>query len=68
MKILIPTAGSRGDVQTYIALAIGLQSAGNEVTVATHPFMCTLVELYGVPFAPIGPDIDIGHETAVIRS
>lgn len=60
MKFLIPTIGTRGDVQPYIALALGLNQAGNEAVVASHPCMRALVESYGVAFAPIGPDIDIG--------
>ncbi len=67
MKIIIPTIGTRGDVQPYIALSLGLQKAGHTVTLASHPCMRTLVESYGVNFAPIGPDIDIAHETAIIR-
>lgn len=68
MKIILPTIGTRGDVQPYIALALGLGKAGHTVTLATHPCMRGLVESYGVTFAPIGPDIDIGHEAAVIRA
>ena len=67
MKILIPTIGSRGDIQPYIALALGLQNAGHAVTFGTHPCWGGLIESYGVPFAPIGPNIDIGEETAKIR-
>jgi sterol 3beta-glucosyltransferase len=67
MKILIPTIGSRGDIQPYIALALGLQDAGHEVTFATHPCWGELIESYGIPFSPIGPNIDIGEETAKIR-
>jgi UDP:flavonoid glycosyltransferase YjiC (YdhE family) len=67
MKIIIPTIGTRGDVQPYIALALGLQAAGHTVTLATHPCMRGLVEGYAVGFAPMGPDIDIGLEAAVIR-
>ena len=67
MKTIIPTIGTRGDVQPYIALALGLQKAGHMVALATHPCMRGLVESYGVPFAPIGPDIDIAHETAILR-
>ncbi|MBD2533768.1 glycosyltransferase [Nostoc flagelliforme FACHB-838] len=36
MKITILTVGSRGDLQPYCALAIGLKRAGHEVTFATH--------------------------------
>jgi hypothetical protein len=66
MKIFIPTIGTRGDAQPYISLASGLQQAGAQVTLATHPAMRTLVESYGVNFEPAGPDIDIGKETAAI--
>jgi sterol 3beta-glucosyltransferase len=65
---IIPTIGTRGDVQPYIALALGLQAAGHAVTVASHPCMRTLVNSYGVEFSPMGPDIDIGAETARIRA
>jgi UDP:flavonoid glycosyltransferase YjiC (YdhE family) len=68
MNVVIPTIGTRGDVQPYIALARGLLRAGHTVTLASHPMMRGLVESYGVPFAPVGPDIDIGHEAAVIRA
>ena len=67
MKIVIPTIGTRGDVQPFIALAQGLARAGHSVTLATHPVMKTLVESHGVGFAPIGPDIDLGQEVAAIR-
>lgn len=66
-KFLIPTIGTRGDVQPYIALALGLNHAGHETTIASHPCMRSLVESYGICFAPMGPDIDIAHETALIR-
>jgi UDP:flavonoid glycosyltransferase YjiC (YdhE family) len=68
MNLLLPTIGTRGDVQPYIALALGLRKAGHRVTLATHPCMRGLVESYGVDFAPIGPDIDIGYEAARIRA
>lgn len=67
MKFIIPAIGSRGDVQPYIALSLGLLRHGHSVTLATHPCMRNLVESYGVPFAPMGLDIDIGYEAARIR-
>ncbi|MDF2609248.1 MAG: glycosyl transferase family [Lachnospiraceae bacterium] len=36
MKILIPTMGTRGDIQPYIALSRKLIDSGFEVTIATH--------------------------------
>jgi UDP:flavonoid glycosyltransferase YjiC (YdhE family) len=67
MNIIIPTIGSRGDVQPYIALSLGLQKNGHSVRLATHPCMRGLIESYGVDFAPMGPDIDIAQEAALIR-
>ena len=67
MRIIIPTIGTRGDVQPYIALAAGLQKSGHQVLVASHPGMQKLVESYGIPFAPMGPDVDLGMEAAIIR-
>ncbi|MGB2895249.1 MAG: glycosyltransferase [Anaerolineales bacterium] len=67
MNISIPTIGTRGDVQPFIALAQGLNRAGHAVTLASHPVMRELVESYDVKFAPIGPDIDLGEEVAAIR-
>ena len=67
MKIVIPTIGSRGDVQPFIALAQGLEKAGYATVLASHPVMKSLVESYGVTFEPIGPDIDLAERVAVIR-
>jgi sterol 3beta-glucosyltransferase len=67
MKVLIPTMGTRGDVQPYIALATKLNASGYEVTIATHPCWKVLIESYNINFVPIGPDIDIEYETAKIR-
>ena len=65
---LIPTIGTRGDIQPYLALAAQLMKAGHHAIVATHPCMRELVESYKIDFAPIGPDIDIGAEAAKIRA
>ena len=67
MNVLIPTIGSRGDVQPFIALAQGLVKAGHAVTLASHPIMRELVESYAVTFASIGPDIDLARQVADIR-
>jgi len=67
MKILIPTIGSRGDIQPYINLGQGLQKAGHQVVLATHPCMRELVSFHDLDFAPIGPDIDMDQKAAELR-
>lgn len=66
-KIAMFTMGTRGDVQPYIYLSKALMRAGYDVTLGTHPCWRELVEGAGVHFEPVGPDIDIEEETAIIR-
>lgn len=53
MNILIFTLGSRGDVQPYLALAVGLQQAGHRVTLATSREFTPLIEAHGVGVYPL---------------
>ncbi len=56
MNISILTYGSRGDVQPYLALALGLQKAGHTVKlVAPHRF-AALAASCQVPFVPLAGD------------
>ena len=66
-KIAMFTMGTRGDVQPYIYLSKELIRNGYEVTLGSHPCWRKLVEDSGIQFEPIGPDIDIDKEAAVIR-
>ncbi len=52
MNILISTFGVRGDVQPYLALAVGLQAAGHRVTLATSQNFSGWIESYGVHTHP----------------
>lgn len=67
MNIVIFTMGTRGDVQPYIFLAEALNKAGHNTTIGTHPCWEQLVTNVKVAFVPIGPDINIEYEAAVIR-
>jgi UDP:flavonoid glycosyltransferase YjiC (YdhE family) len=67
MRVLIPTMGTRGDVQPYIALAKKLNESGFQATIATHPCWRSLIEQYDIEYKPIGPDINIETEAAEIR-
>ncbi|MDY5869209.1 MAG: glycosyltransferase, partial [Lachnospiraceae bacterium] len=61
------TMGTRGDVQPYIYLARALNRAGYEVTIGSHPCWGGLIEKAGISFVPVGPDINIEKEAAIIR-
>ncbi len=52
MKILITSHGTRGDVQPYLALAVGLQHAGHQVTLATSHAYADWIQGYGVQAHP----------------
>jgi sterol 3beta-glucosyltransferase len=53
MRIAILTAGSRGDVQPYVALGLGLRAAGHSVWLASYVQFAGLVSEFGLPFQPI---------------
>jgi UDP:flavonoid glycosyltransferase YjiC (YdhE family) len=53
MRISIQTLGTRGDVQPYVALALGLMGNGHEVQLAAPVQFAALAEERGVPFAPL---------------
>ena len=53
MKITISTIGSSGDVYPYVALGVGLQEAGYDVTIATHSIFEPLVRNSGLGFFQI---------------
>lgn len=66
-KIAMFTMGTRGDVQPYIFLSKELIRNGYDVTLGSHPCWKKLIVESGISFEPIGPDIDIEKEAAVIR-
>lgn len=51
--ITILAVGSRGDVQPYCALALGLQRAGHRLRIATHYNFEEFVSKQGLEFTPI---------------
>jgi sterol 3beta-glucosyltransferase len=56
MNVTILTYGSRGDVQPYLALAVGLQTRGHRVTLAVPHRFADFVAGYNVPFIPLAGD------------
>ncbi len=56
MRICILTFGTRGDVQPYVALGLGLKSAGHHVSIATLEEFEPLVMEYGLQFERLRGD------------
>ncbi len=56
MHITILTAGTRGDVQPYIALGLGFKEAGYTVRIGTYEVFKDYVEGYGFEFYPLKGD------------
>lgn len=56
MRVTILVAGTRGDVQPFIALGTGLRHAGHSVRIATHRTFESLVHAHGLEFFPIAAD------------
>jgi hypothetical protein len=54
LAIAMLVCGTRGDVQPFLALALGLQKDGHRVRLATHAIFKDYVESYGVQFFPMG--------------
>lgn len=51
MKIAVLAVGTRGDVQPYIALGLGLQAAGNDVRIAAASNFEQFISSYGLEYA-----------------
>lgn len=53
MNIGIYTYGTRGDVQPYIALALGLMDKGHQITLSAPTDFKDFVEGFGIAFKPL---------------
>ncbi|MBN1668315.1 MAG: glycosyltransferase family 1 protein [Anaerolineales bacterium] len=58
MKITILTYGSRGDIQPFLALAVGLQKAGHAVTLAAPQRFTAFISQHNLQCAPLAGDPD----------
>lgn len=69
MRITITTGGSRGDTQPFVALGVGLERAGHEVTIATHTPYEDYVRARGLRFHPVfgDPEADMRRLTGEDR-
>jgi sterol 3beta-glucosyltransferase len=57
MRIAILTAGSRGDVQPFVALAKGLQSAGYDVVLCTAATFESFITSHGISYAHMNDEL-----------
>lgn len=57
MNITIVTVGSRGDIQPYIALGIGLREKGFNVKIITNENFKSFIEAFNISFHPVKGDI-----------
>jgi len=53
---VVQTVGTRGDVEPFVALGLGLLDAGHEVTMATAPSFERFVSDRGLSFTPVRAD------------
>ncbi len=56
MKLSILLLGTRGDIQPYVALALGLQARGHTVKVAAPLNFRPLVEAHALEYSPVHVD------------
>ena len=59
MNITILTYGSRGDVQPFLALALGLQKASHIVKLAAPHRFENFIGAYQIPFVPLAGDPEV---------
>jgi len=58
MRIVVSPAGSRGDFQPMLALAVGLRAAGHDVLMVVSPNFEPEAQAFGIPMAPVGLDVE----------
>lgn len=58
MNIALTTIGSTGDLQPFLALALGLQRAGHRVRVCSHDLFAERFTRAGVEYAAVGAPLD----------
>jgi vancomycin aglycone glucosyltransferase len=56
VRLLLAAAGSRGDTQPLLALAVALKGAGHSVELSAAPNFAGEASAFGIPFHPVGMD------------
>jgi sterol 3beta-glucosyltransferase len=68
MRFTILAHGSRGDIQPYIALGLGLQRSGHYVRLAAPVLYRDFITSYGLEFAPLAGDPGLLMRAAVEKA
>jgi sterol 3beta-glucosyltransferase len=68
MRFTILAHGSRGDIQPYIALGLGLQRSGHCVRLAAPALYQDFILSYGLEFAPLAGDPALLMRSAVEKA
>lgn len=56
IKVVMLTIGSRGDVQPFISLALGMMEKGYDVKIVTHKCFDEFIIVHGIEFHPLSCD------------
>jgi len=54
LNVLLPTLGSSGDVNPFVALGLALQARGHRATIITNPIFQAQIESHGLRFLGVG--------------
>ena len=68
MQIAIIALGSRGDVQPYVALGVGLKAAGHRVRLVTHENFAALAAAHGLECRTVRGDVQAVAESDEMRA
>ncbi len=68
MEITILATGSRGDVQPFIALGVGLLRAGYQVHLISNADLESFVRPYGLKFHPLQADMHTVMRTDLVQN
>ena len=68
MRALLATFGSFGDVNPFIALALGLRKRGHDAIVAAPAFYRDVIEREGLAFRPVRPDANLEDREILARA
>ena len=67
MQITIVTVGTRGDVEPFVALGLGLQASGHSVKIATHAMFEDFITENGLKFALVSGNVQEAINSAEAR-